>query len=83
MDPQVLHYYEPRARQPMEEGMVFTIEPMLTAGSPDHDVWPDGWTAVTVDGGRAAQFEHTILLRRDGAEILTAPPTEQAVAGLR
>ena len=83
MDPQVLHYYEPRARQPIEEGMVFTIEPMLTTGKPDHDVWPDGWTAVTVDGGRAAQFEHTLLVRRDGAEILTAPPTEQAVVGLR
>jgi methionyl aminopeptidase len=83
MDPQVLHYHEPRARQPIEEGMVFTIEPMLTTGSPDHDVWPDGWTAVTVDGGRAAQFEHTILVRPDGAEVLTAPPAEQAVVGLR
>ena len=76
MDPQVLHYYDPRARTVVEEGMVFTIEPMLTAGKPDHVVWPDGWTASTVDGSRAAQFEHTIAVTRDGAEILTVegPP---------
>jgi methionyl aminopeptidase len=83
MEPQVLHYYEPRARTPMEEGMVFTIEPMLTAGRPEHVVWPDGWTASTVDGERAAQFEHTILVTRDGAEILTVVPDEQAVAQVR
>mgnify|MGYP005810227117 CR=1 FL=1 len=81
MEPQVLHYYEPRAATVMEEGMVFTIEPMLTAGRPDHVVWPDGWTAVAADGRRAAQFEHTILVTRDGAEILTlAPAAAQAPA---
>jgi methionyl aminopeptidase len=79
MEPQVLHYHEPRARQAMEEGMVFTIEPMLTMGPPDHLLWPDGWTAVTADGQRAAQFEHTILVARDGAEILTAE-TDPAAA---
>jgi methionyl aminopeptidase len=73
MEPQVLHYYEPGARTTMEEGMVFTIEPMLTAGSPGHVLWPDGWTAATADGERAAQFEHTVLVARGGAEILTAP----------
>jgi methionyl aminopeptidase len=83
MEPQVLHYYEPRARTPMEEGMVFTIEPMLTIGRPEHVVWPDGWTASTVDGQRAAQFEHTILVTRDGAEILTVAPAERAVAQVR
>ncbi|HET9596318.1 MAG TPA: type I methionyl aminopeptidase [Anaeromyxobacteraceae bacterium] len=72
MEPQVLHYYEPRARTVIEEGMVFTVEPMLTAGRADHVVWPDGWTAATVDGGRAAQFEHTVLVTAGGAEILTA-----------
>jgi methionyl aminopeptidase len=72
MEPQVLHYHEPRARTVMEEGMVFTIEPMLTQGRPEHSVWPDGWTAVTRDGLRAAQFEHTIVVTRTGAEILTA-----------
>jgi methionyl aminopeptidase len=74
LDPQVLHYYDPRARTPMEEGMFFTIEPMLTVGSPDHVTWPDGWTAVTVDGKRSAQFEHTICVTRSGAEILTLGP---------
>ncbi len=78
MDPQVLHYHEPRARQAMEEGMVFTIEPMLTAGRPEHVVWSDGWTAVTADGQRAAQFEHTLLVTRDGAEILTVEPEPAA-----
>jgi methionyl aminopeptidase len=74
LDPQVLHYYDPRARTPMEEGAFFTIEPMLTVGGPEHEVWPDGWTAVTVDGRRSAQFEHTIHVTRDGAEILTLGP---------
>jgi methionyl aminopeptidase len=78
MEPQVLHYYEPRTRTVIEEGMVFTIEPMLTMGSPEHVVWSDGWTAVTTDGQRAAQFEHTILVTRDGAEILTLPPDERS-----
>jgi methionyl aminopeptidase len=58
----------------MEEGMVFTIDPMLTKGQPDHVLWPDGWTASTADGQRAAQYEHTILVTRDGAEILTLAP---------
>jgi methionyl aminopeptidase len=74
LDPQILHYHDPRARTPMEEGMFFTIEPMLTVGSPDHVTWPDGWTAVTVDGKRSAQFEHTICVTRGGAEILTLGP---------
>ena len=80
MEPQVLHYYEPRSRTSMEEGMVFTIEPMLTAGRPEHVVWPDGWTAVTADGQRAAQFEHTIVVTRRGAEILTVVPQQVARA---
>jgi len=73
MEPQVLHYYEPRSRTLMEEGQVFTIEPMITQGRPDHVVWSDGWTAATVDGQRAAQFEHTVLVTGEGAEILTVP----------
>jgi methionyl aminopeptidase len=83
MDPQVLHYHEPRVRTVMEEGMVFTIEPMLTAGKPDHVVWPDGWTASTVDAGRAAQFEHTVLVTRDGAEVLTVVPERAALEAAR
>jgi methionyl aminopeptidase len=57
----------------MEVGMTLTIEPMLTLGSIAYDVWPDGWTAVTRDRGRTAQFEHTILVTEDGHEILTLP----------
>ena len=57
----------------MEEGMVFTIEPMLTLGTVDWDQWDDGWTVSTKDKGRTAQYEHTIVVREDGAEILTLP----------
>jgi methionyl aminopeptidase len=54
-------------------GMTFTIEPMLTLGTPDHDMWEDGWTAVTKDRRRTAQFEHTLLVTPTGAEVLTLP----------
>ena len=72
-DLQILHYYEPRAATILEPGMTFTIEPMITAGAWQHRLWDDGWTAVTVDGRRSAQFEHTICVTDDGAEILTLP----------
>ena len=49
-EPQILHYFEPRARDVMMEGMTFTVEPMITVGSEEHVVWNDGWTAVTADG---------------------------------
>ena len=55
----------------LEPGMVFTIEPMLTAGTADHHDWPDGWTVVTNDLLPSAQFEHTVLVTDDGAEIIT------------
>ncbi len=55
----------------MEEGMVFTIEPMLTLGRVDWEQWDDGWTVVTADRSRTAQFEHTIVVTAEGAEILT------------
>lgn len=54
-------------------GMTFTIEPMLNLGTPDWEEWSDGWTVVTADGLPSAQFEHTILITEDGAEILTLP----------
>lgn len=57
----------------MEEGMVFTVEPMLTLGEVDWEQWNDGWTVVTKDKLRTAQFEHTIVVTEDGAEILTYP----------
>ena len=57
----------------IETGMVFTIEPMLTLGSIDWEQWDDGWTVVTKDRSRTAQFEHTLVVTDDGAEILTLP----------
>ena len=70
-DLQIPHYYTPHAATIMEAGMTFTIEPMITMGKYDFRLWPDGWTAVTSDGLRTAQFEHTILVTDDGAEVLT------------
>ena len=69
----VPHYDDPAATMPMEVGMTFTIEPMLTLGVISYDVWSDGWTAVTRDHKRTAQFEHTVLVTEDGNEILTLP----------
>ncbi|TLP79453.1 type I methionyl aminopeptidase [Nesterenkonia sphaerica] len=71
----VIPHYDaaPDYGQPIEPGMVFTIEPMLTLGTRHWDLWEDGWTAVTRDRRRTAQFEHTILATEHGAEILTSP----------
>ncbi|MDP9436811.1 MAG: type I methionyl aminopeptidase [Actinomycetota bacterium] len=71
-DPQVFHYDNPAARMVLEPGMTFTIEPMITIGDHRHELWDDGWTAVTVDRSRSAQFEHTVLVTEDGVEVLTA-----------
>ena len=70
-DLQILHYYDERASDIMRPGMTFTIEPMITLGSWRHVLWPDGWTAVTSDGRRTAQFEHTLLVTDDGVDVLT------------
>ena len=70
-DLQIPHYYEPRLSTVMETGMTFTIEPMITAGGWQARMWDDGWTAVTADGSRTAQFEHTILVTDDGHDVLT------------
>jgi methionyl aminopeptidase len=69
----VLHYDEPSVDTVLESGMTFTIEPMITLGTIDYDVWPDGWTVTTRDKQRTAQFEHTLVVTADGAEILTLP----------
>ena len=69
----VPHYDDPSATTVIEAGMTFTIEPMLTLGGIEWDQWDDDWTAVTRDGSRTAQFEHTLLVTDDGAEILTLP----------
>jgi methionyl aminopeptidase len=73
-DLQILHYYEPRNNTIMRPGMTFTIEPMITLGTWQHRMWDDEWTAVTADGKRTAQFEHTVLVTDDGVEVLTGGP---------
>jgi methionyl aminopeptidase len=69
----VPHFDDPEADMTIETGMTFTIEPMLTLGTIDYEIWPDNWTVLTADGKRTAQFEHTLLVTADGAEILTLP----------
>jgi methionyl aminopeptidase len=69
--PYVHHYDEPRDRTRLRTGMAFTIEPMLTLGGADVVQWDDGWTIATLDGLPSAQFEHTVLVTRDGVEVLT------------
>ncbi len=71
-DPQVPHYGEPGKGLRLEPGMTFTIEPMINTGDYRCKVLKDKWTAVTLDGGLSAQFEHTLAIRSDGTvEILT------------
>ena len=67
----VPHYDDPSLRVELVPGMTFTIEPMLTLGTIDYDIWPDKWTAVTKDRKRTAQFEHTLVVTDTGSEILT------------
>jgi methionyl aminopeptidase len=69
----VPHYDNPSLSTVMEVGMTFTIEPMITLGGHDYEMWPDGWTVVTKDRRWTAQFEHTLVVTEDGAEILTLP----------
>jgi methionyl aminopeptidase len=67
------HYDDQRFDTVMEPGMTFTIEPMLTLGTIEWDIWDDGWTVVTKDRKRTAQFEHTLVVTDTGTEILTLP----------
>jgi methionyl aminopeptidase len=67
------HYDDPRLETMIEPGMTFTIEPMITLGTYDYEIWSDGWTVVTKDRRWTAQYEHTILVTDSGAEILTLP----------
>lgn len=69
------HYDAEQYADVIEVGMVFTIEPMLTInGGHEWRMWDDEWTVVTADGARTAQWEHTIVVREHGAEVLTEPP---------
>ncbi len=67
------HYDEPHYDDVIRPGMTFTIEPMLNLGTHTWDMWEDGWTVVTKDRQVSAQFEHTLLVTADGAEVLTLP----------
>jgi methionyl aminopeptidase len=67
------HYDEPAYDTVIKPGMTFTIEPMITLGSGDWYMWEDGWTVLTADGSRCAQFEHTLAVTESGAEVLTRP----------
>jgi len=71
----IIPHYDaaPAHNEIMEEGMVFTIEPMLTLGTIAWGLWSDGWTVVTKDKALSAQFEHTLVVTATGAEILTLP----------
>ncbi|CAG9320168.1 unnamed protein product [Blepharisma stoltei] len=79
--PTVPHYAKNKTPGIMRPGHVFTIEPMINMGNWRDQKWEDDWTAVTVDGQRSAQFEHTLLITETGVEILsgrleTSPPLE-------
>ncbi len=83
--PQILHYGRRGTGMVLEEGMTFTIEPMINAGKRHIKILPDQWTAVTKDHKMSAQWEHTIMVTQHGSEILThrdeeqIAPTSQAV----
>lgn len=68
--PDIFHF-ENEEEGEMFEGLVFTIEPVISEGSPEITILDDGWTAVTTDQSRTAQFEHTIHICSEGAEVLT------------
>ncbi len=72
--PNVLHYGRPGGAQVLEEGMFFTIEPMVNLGRPETKVLGDDWTAVTRDKSLSAQFEHSVGVTATGAEIFTLSP---------
>ncbi|WP_257387893.1 type I methionyl aminopeptidase [Tahibacter caeni] len=76
--PQVLHWGRPQTGLALQEGMVFTIEPMLNQGSRAVRTEDDGWTVTTRDGKLSAQFEHTVAVTRDGVRVLTLRAEERA-----
>ncbi|MDA9109032.1 type I methionyl aminopeptidase [Woeseiaceae bacterium] len=70
-EPQVLHYGKPKTGVKLKAGMTLTIEPMVNAGKKEVKLLPDNWTVVTKDHSLSAQWEHTILITKDGFEVLT------------
>ncbi|RFP16215.1 MULTISPECIES: type I methionyl aminopeptidase [unclassified Duganella] len=77
--PQVLHWGKPKTGLVLQEGMVFTIEPMLNQGGRAVHTEDDGWTVVTTDGKLSAQFEHTVAVIRNGVQVLTLRPGERSL----
>ena len=75
-EPQVMHYGKPGSGLEIKAGMVFTIEPMVNLGKHQVKMLGDGWTVVTRDKSLSAQFEHTLVVTDDGAEVLTIPTTD-------
>lgn len=73
-DPQVLHYGKPGTGMRLQEGMIFTIEPMINAGRRELRQLADGWTIVTRDHSLSAQWEHCVLVTASGYEVLTVSP---------
>jgi|TARA_X000000950_G_scaffold229169_1_gene276909 methionyl aminopeptidase len=76
-EPQILHYGKANTGQEIIEGMCFTIEPMINLGSKHTNLLEDGWTVETKDGKNSAQWEHTIYVNKNGAEILTQRAEER------
>lgn len=74
--PNVLHYGRPGTGPTLEEGMFFTIEPMVNLGRPETKVLSDDWTAVTRDKSLSAQFEHSVGVTSDGFELFTLSPAD-------
>ncbi|MCY4447108.1 MAG: type I methionyl aminopeptidase [Rhodobacteraceae bacterium] len=73
-EPNVLHFGVPRTGAVFQEGMFFTVEPMINLGKPNTRLLADGWTAVTQDRSLSAQFEHAVGVTSDGIEIFTESP---------
>jgi methionyl aminopeptidase len=78
-DPHVPNFGRPGKGVRLEEGMTLAIEPMVNVGSYEVETLGDSWTVVTRDGSLSAHFEHTVAIRRDGPDILTLVPAEEAL----
>ena len=76
-EPQILHYGQPGAGVMLKQGMTFTVEPMINAGKRNVKILPDQWTVVTKDHKLSAQWEHTLLVTEDGADVLTRRAEER------
>jgi methionyl aminopeptidase len=79
-EPQVLHWGQPATGMLLQEGMVFTVEPMINGGRRAVQTEDDGWTVVTRDGQLSAQFEHTVAVTRHGVRVLTLRADEKIPA---